>query len=173
MRAQPPLVSVPETGGGYGMTGAARAFAVLAVLLSLAGCADDPVPAEPAPDPTSSSLDPFEIGVGDCVDSTTGAGEVTQVPVVSCSEPHVGEAYESVTMTGDGEFPGDEAVVEAARGCEEPFEDFVGVALAVSQLKVTYFHPTAESWATGDREILCIVSDPLRPIQGSLRNANR
>lgn len=154
------------------MAGGARALVALAVLL-LAACDVDPSPTEPDPAPTSSSVDAFEIGVGDCVDTTTGSGEITEVPVVPCSRPHVGEAYESVTMPGDGVFPGDQAVVEAARGCEEPFEEFVGVALAVSQLMVTYFHPTAQSWDTGDREILCIVSDPVGLVTGTLQDAGR
>ncbi len=155
------------------MTGGARALVALAVLLTLTACSDDPAPVDERPSPTISSVDPFDVSVGECVEATTGAGEVTEVPVVPCSAPHVGEAYESVTMEDAEVFPGDEAVVEAARGCEEPFEEFVGVALAVSQLKVTYFHPTAESWAKGDREILCIVSDPVGATEGSLRDENR
>lgn len=155
------------------MTGGARALVALAVLLTLTACSDDPAPAQDSPSPSVSSVDPFDVTVGECVGATTGAGEVTEVPVVPCSAPHVGEAYESVTMDDAEVFPGDEAVVEAARGCEQPFEDFIGVALAVSQLKVTYFHPTAESWAKGDREILCIVSDPVGATSGSLRDEDR
>ncbi len=154
------------------MRGGARALVALAVLL-LTACSVDPTPTDPDPAPTLPSVDAFEIGVGDCVNTTTGSGEITEVPVVPCSRPHVGEAYESVTMPGEGTFPGDQAVVEAARGCEEPFEEFVGVELAFSQLMVTYFHPTAQSWATGDREILCIVSDPTGLVTRSLQGANR
>lgn len=156
------------------MSGRARAVGVLAGVLLLAGCsgAPDTLPS-PSGTPTRSSADPFDIDVGDCVESTTDAGEVTRIPVVPCSEPHVGEAYAAVRMPGGADFPGEEAVVESARGCEEPFEQFVGVELLGSQLKVTYFHPTAQSWATGDREILCVVSDPTGPVVGSLRGANR
>lgn len=155
------------------MSGAARSLGVLALLLA-AGCSGAP---EPGPTstagPTSSSTDPFDVDVGDCVDSTSGAGEVTEIPVVPCGEPHVGEAYAAVRMPDGADFPGDAAVVESARGCEEPFEEFVGVPLAGSQLRVTYLHPTAGSWAAGDREILCIVSDPGGPVRGSLRGAGR
>ena len=155
------------------MTGGARALVATAVLVLLTGCSADPSRGAEGTSTTTTSVDPFEISVGDCVDTTAGSGEVTEVPVVPCSRPHVGEAYERLLMTGEGSFPGDEAVVEAARGCEEPFLEFVGVALAGSQLQVTYFHPTEQSWTTGDREILCIVSDPSGPVTGSLRNANR
>jgi len=156
------------------MSGRARAIGVLAALLLVAGCSDAAAPApSPTTSPTSSPSDPFDVDVGNCVDSTTGAGEVTEIPVVPCSGPHVGEAYAAVRMSDGATFPGEEAVVEAARGCEEPFEEFVGVPLRGSQLKVTYFHPTEQSWATGDREILCVVSDPRGPVEGSLRGAAR
>jgi hypothetical protein len=156
------------------MSGAARAAGALALLLLAAGCSDAPEPGPTASaSPTSSSADPFDVDVGDCVDSTSGSGEVTQIPVVPCAEPHVGEAYAAVQMPDAEQFPGDDAVVGSARGCEEPFEEFVGTALLGSQLRVTYFHPTAESWAKGDREILCIVSDPVGPVRGTLRGASR
>ena len=156
------------------MSGRARVLALLAGVLLLAGCGGDPDPA-PTGDAssTATSADPFDLGVGDCVDTTTGSGEVTEVPVVPCTGAHLGEAFAAVQMTGDGDFPGQTAVDEAALGCQEPFEEFVGMGLAGSQLKVTYFHPTAESWATGDREILCIVSDPAGPVVGTLRDASR
>ena len=156
------------------MSGRARRAVLFAGLLLAGGCSDGGPPAA-APDTstTATSADAFAVGVGDCVDATTGSGEVTGVPVVSCDEPHVGEAYAEVRMTGSGSFPGEDAVVESARGCEAPFERFVGVSLAGSQLQVTYFHPTPESWRMGDREILCIVSDPAGPVVGSLRGAAR
>ena len=156
------------------MSGRARALALLVGVLVLAGCGGDPDPG-PTGDAssTATSADPFDVGVGDCVDTTTGSGEVTEVPVVPCDRAHVGEVFAAVQMTGDGDFPGQTAVDEAARGCEEPFEEFVGVVLADSQFKVTYFHPTAQSWEIGDREILCIVSDPAGPVVGTLRDASR
>lgn len=156
------------------MSGRARGLALLAAALVLSGCAGGADPGA-GPDASTSATtgDPFDLGVGDCVDATTGSGEVTEVPIVPCSAAHVGEAYAAVRMPGSGQFPGDEAVVESARGCEAPFEEFVGMPLAGSQLKVTYFRPTPESWKAGDREILCIVSDPTGPVVGTLRGASR
>ena len=40
-------------------------------------------------------------------------------------------------------------------------------------LEVTYFHPTADPWESGDREILCIVSDPAVEVLESLEDADR
>ena len=70
-------------------------------------------------------------------------------------------------------FPGLDAVAAAAQGCAEPFQEFVGRPLTGSALRVTYLHPTEQSWRAGDREILCVVSDPAGPVTGTLEGATR
>lgn len=122
---------------------------------------------------TSTSVDPFDVVVGECIDEATGEGELTSVPVVDCTAPHLGEAYAVVRMDDAPTFPGLDAVATAAQGCAEPFEEFVGRPLDRSALRVTYLHPTERSWRAGDREILCVVSDPAGPVTGTLEGATR
>jgi hypothetical protein len=172
---------------GLTALGGAATVLTLVVLLVVAACSSDPsrtpspsstsqgptTTASSTPTRTASSGDPFDVTVGDCIDESTGEGELTTVPVVDCAAPHLGEAYASVRMTGGATFPGLDAVAEAAQGCGEPFQEFVGRPLAGSTLRVTYLHPTEQSWQAGDREILCVVSDPAGPVTGSLEGATR
>jgi len=51
---------------------------------------------------------------------------------------------------------------------------FVGVRSEDSIYDFGYLYPLAESWATGDREILCVIYDPAGKIgSGSLAGAAR
>ena len=72
------------------------------------------------------------------------------------------------------EFPGDSSLKETADAfCISEFETFVGAAYTESELSVTYFAPTQDSWdRSGDREVLCwVVSN--EPVTGTLAGAAR
>jgi hypothetical protein len=156
-----------------------RALAVLfigATSVALAGCSllgggsADPSPSGQS---TDNSTDVFTIKVGDCVNDSAAQGEVSTVPKADCAQPHDGEAYASIMMA-DGEFPGADAVrTQSEAGCTAQFNTFVGVDYGTSALSYSYYYPTAESWAQGDREILCIVFDPVTRTVGSLKGAAR
>lgn len=166
---------------GLTALGAVATVLTLVVLLVVAACSSTPSRTPPRTSPPTAptataaptSVNPFGVVVGDCIDEVTGAGELTSVPVVDCGAPHLGEAYAFVRMRGGAAFPGLDAVAVAARRCEEPFQEFVGRPLAGSALRVTYLHPTDRSWRAGDREILCVVSDPTGPVTGTLEGAAR
>ncbi len=141
-----------------------------------------PAPAAPAPAgaaPTSSGAEPgtgddtsvFQLEIGQCVNSETGEGEVSSVPIVECSEPHQAEIY-ALPQLPDGEFPGDEAVTETAQEeCTgDVFTDYVGLPFERSEFEVTFLLPSAETWADGDREIACLIAST-EP--GSVRGSNR
>lgn len=147
--------------------------------LALAGCSLlGGIPSlSPTDSPSDSSAgdstDIFTVSVGDCVNAGNSTGEVSEVPVVACSEPHDSEAYASVLME-DGEFPGDEAVSQRAGDeCTAAFAGFVGLDFAASELDFAFYYPTESSWAQGDREILCLVVDPAGRSTGSLAGVAR
>ncbi|GAB4065639.1 hypothetical protein GCM10028777_15800 [Angustibacter speluncae] len=170
---------------GLTALGGVATVLTLVALLVVAACSSTPSRTPPATSSTSvptasasatrtpGQVDPFEVVVGDCIDEATGEGELTEVPVVDCATPHLGEAYAVVRMEDRATFPGLDAVAVAAQGCGAPFEEFVGRPLAGSALRVTYLHPTEDSWRAGDREILCVVSDPAGPVTGTLEGASR
>lgn len=153
-----------------------RTFAIASVAvasLALAGCSLlGNVGSEETPG-TGEDQDVFSIKVGDCLNDGGATGEVSTVPTIECSEPHDSEAFASITMD-DGDFPGDQAVQdEAIAECTIEFETFVGVDYDSSELDFAYYFPTEESWANGDREILCLIVDPEGQSTGSLKGANR
>ena len=130
---------------------------------------------EPASPSATTEEDVFDITVGDCLpaEETGVEGEISTVLTVPCSEPHSGEAYASGNMP-DGSYPGDTEVQNFAEDfCSTEFDSFVGIPLEQSTLSYSYYFPTPESWAAGDREILCVVYDPAGDVTGSLQGAAR
>jgi len=111
------------------------------------------------PTATNSDADVFSIKVGDCLDDAKISGTTTTTPIVPCSTPHDSEAYKSI-IVADGAYPGDDAVKQQSEdGCKAAFASFIGVAYDDSTLDVSYYFPTEDSWAGGDREIMCTVGD--------------
>ncbi|WP_158562922.1 septum formation family protein [Marinitenerispora sediminis] len=137
-----------------------------------AGAGTDTSAGNEAPAEAEDS-DVFTIAVGDCLNDAAMTGEVQEVPVISCDQPHDSEVYASVIMA-DGAFPGDEAVnSEAETKCDEEFTSFVGLTYMESVLLYSWYVPTEQSWSNGDREILCLISSPDGQTTGSLQGANR
>jgi len=160
-----------------------RALALLAIAAAavvLSGCSvldqlNNTTPRDASGTPTAENTDAnvFSIKVGDCLDDASSTGTVTTAPIVPCSEPHDSEAYKSVQMT-DGAFPGADAVTtQANEACAAAFPAFIGVPYDDSNLSISYYFPTKDSWANGDREIMCTVYDDGVKTTGTLKNARR
>ena len=153
----------------------ASALTVGLLIAGLAACGND----EPERDESTNEIteagdaDVFSMQVGDCLTSQSITGEVTDVPVVPCSEPHASEIFVSHIIEAD-ELPGAtemQGIVQEQ--CLAAFEGFVGLPYEESVLEVTWLEPTAGSWDAGDRELLCIVQDPAGDVTGSLEGAAR
>ncbi len=116
----------------------------------------------------------FELSVGDCFDDTAdiSGGEVSDVPIVDCSEPHDNEVFHTFEVD-DGEYPGDDVLVaEAQERCVPAFEDYVGIDYASSRLDVFPITPTEGSWDGGDREVVCALYDrELAKLDASMQDA--
>ncbi len=127
---------------------------------------------------TTTSGDPedtnvFTLAVGDCLVDPGSEGEVSEVPVVPCEQPHTGEIFYAHIMTNPA-LPAEaemQGIVDTE--CVGRFEGFVGIPYEDSALSVSWLSPTAESWDAGDRELLCIVNGPSNEVVGSLANTNR
>ncbi|MGI9622687.1 MAG: DUF4328 domain-containing protein [Acidimicrobiales bacterium] len=115
-----------------------------------------------------------ELKAGDCFDLppdfnelATGTQPVLAVEVLPCAEAHELEVVATISLefgAGAG-FPGDEQVILMGLSmCAQPFESHVGVPWWVSGLDVFVIHPGADTWAIGDREVLCSA----RPVSGDL-----
>ena len=157
------------------MTSIALAAAIAATL-ALTGCSSNEPP-QPSPssgpDASQSEANAFDIEVGDCLNDAEASGTVTTAPIVPCDEPHDSEAYAIVTVP-DGDYPGEDAIkAQADAGCVAEFAEFVGVGYTDSELEYTFYFPSENSWAQGDREILCEVYDPDSQTTGSLAGSAR
>ena len=146
-------------------------------LIGLAACGDDD---EPDRDEATNEVteagdaDVFSMAVGDCVtgeSSTTG--EVTEVPVVPCDEPHASEVFHSYQIPAETLPSTTEMEAIVQEQCLGNFETFVGMPYDTSALDVTWLEPTSGSWDQGDRELLCMVYDPAGDVTGSLAGAAR
>jgi len=135
--------------------------AIVLAALPLTGCASvfDLLKDDQVVEGEGESQDIFTIKVGDCLNDSSAGDSVTTVPTVDCAEPHDSEAYKSIILD-DETFPGLETIKGYANtGCADAFEAFVGVSYDDSLINLNYYYPTEETWATGDREILCLARD--------------
>ncbi|PPF47070.1 hypothetical protein C5B85_02005 [Pseudoclavibacter sp. AY1F1] len=120
----------------------------------------------PTPTPTPTSVAGTMTGiedliVGDCFDLESGADDAELFP--NCDTLHTYEAYHSEDMTGGDTFPGDSAIDTALEDiCSAAFTGFIGAEPLLTSWNYTGIVPSAESWAGGDREVLCIVT----PVDG-------
>jgi hypothetical protein len=164
----------------FSRSSAARGTASLAILAAcflLTGCSllgGGTAQPTPTPDPTDGVVtDAFAIAVGDCVNDGGTEDALVSVAVVDCALPHDSEAFLSIPVA-DGAFPGLDAITaQADQGCLAGFATFAGISYDLSTLGFWYFHPTETTWASGDREILCLIQDPAGQTTGTLAGAQR
>lgn len=157
-------------------TASTRVLAAISVALAgvaLTGCGLlGNITGKAAPDEDgTTTIDVVTIMVGDCLNVRGTTGDVSEVAVIDCHIAHDSEAFKSVMMA-DGDFPGETAVhAEAVSECTSAFTSFVGLDYESSSLDFSYYIPTEESWASSDREILCLVVDPNGKTTGTLEAA--
>lgn len=111
---------------------------------------------------------------GQCVDLVGDDGVVLGTSTVPCSEPHDAEAFHRAQFA-DGPFPGDAVVADQADAtCLAEFEDYVGIGYYDSEYWIDWLVPSADGWATGDREVVCLlVSGDGSPLTGSAHGSGR
>ena len=99
----------------------------------------------------------FDLETGQCLDEPE-SDEVVNVEVVECADPHDLEIYQ-VSDLADQDF--DEAAIDSQSFdvCLENFDGFIGTPYLDSEFEIYYLIPSEESWAEGDREVVCAVYD--------------
>ncbi|AXH35746.1 hypothetical protein DVJ78_10335 [Humibacter sp. BT305] len=147
-------------------------------LSTLAACSASSAP--PAVDSTTGAqidqqdIDVFTLEVGDCLNDSTAAGEVSKLPVVDCAEEHDSEVYYEFDLPDAETFPAATIDDDAAAGCEKEFESFVGIPYEESTLTYGTYQPTAQSWTSArDRAVSCVIADPNGKVKGTLKGAAR
>jgi hypothetical protein len=112
------------------------------------------------------------LAVGDCFDDPPSGVDLEVLPVVPCDEPHRFEVVGAVLVPDDAR-PGPGLEEVAVSACAGPFASYVGVEPEDSELRQAALVPTVEGWADGDREALCLVTDPSGSLVGSVAGARR
>jgi F0F1-type ATP synthase membrane subunit c/vacuolar-type H+-ATPase subunit K len=112
--------------------------------------------------------------VGECVqvDTPRDKGQAETVDVVPCSQPHDEEVFAIVPLGGQSLPASAELELLADQACAARFRAYVGVALRASRLDFGWWAPSKESWASGDRTVVCVLenADASRLV-GSMRGA--
>lgn len=117
--------------------------------------------------------DVFDVGLGDCISNFNAEEQISELTVIPCEEEHDQEVF-AVFEVPDGDFPGADAFqTQVESDCIGSFESFVGLTYNESVLEIQWLEPTEESWAQGDRELVCTVLDPSGAVSGTLEGANR
>ena len=99
----------------------------------------------------------FELTTGQCFNEPDSE-EVLNVEIVDCAAPHDLEVYETADLP-DPTFDAAAVDTGAFEICLAAFDGFVGTPYADSELDIYYLIPSEESWADGDREVVCAVYD--------------
>ena len=101
------------------------------------------------------SGEPMDVSAGDCFDQPAG--------VVPCTTPHDGEvifvgAYPGASGTP---YPGEaQFQTWVMAQCIPAFATYVGTAYEESPLGLSWYDPSPETWAVGDRQVICLVGNP-------------
>jgi hypothetical protein len=105
------------------------------------------------------TLDAFQVRLGDCFDDPDSyADELSNLQGVPCSEPHDNEAYSVFDLTVSSYQEYDIAEISES-SCIERFPGYVGRDYESSALDVVTMYPSPDSWAQGDREVVCALYD--------------
>jgi len=121
------------------------------------------------------SAELLTLDVGTCFDDPDKSDLVASwdVPVVDCATPHDNEVYGNEDLAGD-EYPGSDTDYWAGQVCLAAFEGYIGVPYSASIYEFSWFAPSNESWADGDREVICFVYDiNLEKMTGSIKGVGQ
>lgn len=152
-----------------------RMLVVAIVLVALSACTisyeETRVKSTPSVDPgpvTQATLEDFD--VGDC-----WSWAKTDAAVQPCSEPHQAQVYAVFDVRSQESFPGNDALQsEASDGCYQRFEEFVDQPYETSELDIYMHWPTDETWASGDRTVICsVVHMDGESLTGSMEGVGR
>lgn len=105
--------------------------------------------------PFNNRTQSTELAVGQCLLVPLNS-QVNSVATTECTEAHTGEVYSVTTLKNDTMPSRDEMDELVYNTCYETFEAYVGTPPEETTLDYTAMSPTKQTWAKGDREIVCI-----------------
>lgn len=118
-------------------------------------------------------LDVFALEAGDCYLDPETEGGLQELPGVPCSEPHDKEVFHVHVIDATDRPSDQEMVTLVEEECYPAFASYVGVGYYSSALYIDRLVPSENSWANGDRELVCILYEPDTQLTGSAQGTNR
>ncbi|MEW2354630.1 septum formation family protein [Spirillospora sp. NPDC029432] len=98
-----------------------------------------------------------ELRVGDCF--IKARDETFTVELTECGDPHNGQLTHRFELPA-GAYPGDHAAEKKAeQGCEARWKEIRAERKPPVPIQPWHWNPTKETWAEGDRLVLCYVTD--------------
>jgi Septum formation len=104
------------------------------------------------------------VAVGECLNTRASQAQAEELldpsalRPVDCATAHENEVVALITYTGEGGFPGIQALTDYASGpCVEAFEPYVGISFEESALQMFALTPSDQTWIKGHRTIGCVV----------------
>jgi hypothetical protein len=138
-----------------------RSAVVLLPALILAGCGGIDVRDDSGRVIAAGPWSVFDLRPGDCIgDVVALQGDVDELPLVPCEDPHTQEVV-AVVRHPDDAYPGAGAVATFAdRACLTALEAELGLTID-DGIAFSYLLPTFEGWnKNGDRSIVCVLVFP-------------
>ena len=122
-------------------------------------------------DGDTASVGAYSLRAGDCFHAPK-QGQVRRIERVACDAPHDAEVLAVQTLPA-GPWPGQAELDNGVEvRCAGELRSYVGIEPVDSELSVTWFAPTQDGWAGGDRSLTCVaISD--EPLTGSARGSRR
>ena len=101
----------------------------------------------------------FSLRVGDCINGVRAGIELRTLPAVPCENPHESEVFAQFSLA-NGDWPGINTIdSEADNRCGQQLTSYAPSAADDPNLQILYLHPTKQSWAQGDRTVVCLTYD--------------
>jgi len=148
-------------GVAWRRSGPLRTALLLVPVLLLSACSSDDVRDDAGRVIAAGSWSVFDLRPGDCIGDTSDlSGDVADVPLIPCSEPHTQEVF-AVVRHPDDAYPGAGAVATFAdRACLTALDAALDLTID-DGIAFSYLLPTFEGWnKSGDRSIVCVLVFP-------------
>ena len=123
--------------------------------------------------PSGRQAAPAEPQVGQCVQNAESE-EISGLQVTDCTKPHQAEIFYTVELSAKQRIPEEDLSDYARDTCIDAFEGYVGRSYEESELDTMELYPSEESWAAGERTIVCFAISPdNEPLVGSVKDSKK
>ena len=158
-----------------------KIFAVtVASILTLTACSQEQ--RESAAQQATETLkldheDVLSLKIGQCFDNTaelTTEEQIASLPIRDCAAPHDNEIFFIHKYPDAPAAPTSQQLDEdAQKHCIPAFQSFVGKDFHSSEIEMAFLTPSTDSWAAGDRDLVCYVFDGKGKTTGSFKDSKR